>query len=189
MQKNPVQLLKKGRVIGFPTDTVYGMGCILSEECVKKLVKLKGKRAKPFAIFLSSPDKVNIYVTEIKPYVKNLMNCFWPGPLTLVFYGNPLLPEGVLSEEKKVGIRIPNNKKIQEWLKDIEKPLIQTSANKSGKPSPLSDIDVKIKLDYLVPGKSSLGEPSTVLDVTGSIPIILREGTIKEQEILKCLEE
>ena len=181
--------LRKGEVILFPTDTVLGIGCLLGEECVKRLEKItKRPKNKPFAMLLSEKKDIIKWVLEI-PQCYHRLSRFLPGPLTLIFKGKNSLPIGVLSEYGTVGIRIPDYKEVQDLIRDADTPLIATSANISGNPTPLFTEEVGLEYDRVIPGKSGSGIPSTVLNISGKKPVLLRRGMISIIEIENAIEE
>lgn len=181
--------LKKGEVILFPTETVLGIGCLLGRECVEKLSKItKRPKNKPFAMVLSDKEDIKKWVLEI-PSLYHPLSKFLPGPLTLILRGIDTLPEGVLSESGTVGIRIPDYKVIQDLIKDVGLPLIATSANYSGKPTPLHTDEVELKFDRVIPGRAGSGITSTVLDISNDNPVLIRKGMISIIEIENSIGE
>lgn len=177
---------KKAEILIFPTDTVPGVGCFLSSECVKKLREIKKRSPKkPFPILLSNRKDIKNWVKEIPPVYKKLKKLF-PGGITLIFKGKKNIPEGVLSEEGKIGIRIPKHKKLQNFIKKNKKPLIASSANISGYPTPKNLEEVNIPGKRIIEGESGSGKPSTVLDISENHSItVLRKGKTSILEIEK----
>ncbi len=181
--------LKKGEVILFPTETVLGIGCLLGRECVEKLSKITRRpKNKPFAILLSDKKDIEKWALEIPGRYHHLSNLI-PGPLTLIFTGKKILPEGVLSEDATVGIRIPDYEPLRDLIRDAGLPLIATSANLPGKPTPLFTDEVELEYDIVMSGKGGSGKPSTVLDISGEKPVLLRKGMISIIEIENSLKE
>jgi L-threonylcarbamoyladenylate synthase len=181
--------LGKEEVIVFPTDTVPGIGCFLSTECVEKLRRLtKRPKNKPFAILLSDEKDIEKWVLLIPPCYHKLSG-FLPGPLTLIFKGKNTLPQGVLSKNGTVGIRIPNCESVRDLIRDAGMPLIATSANPSGKGIPHEIDEVKLEYDRLIAGSGGSGRSSTVLDISGKQPVLLRNGEISIIEIEKAIKE
>ena len=178
-----VKLFQTGKVVGFPTDTVYGMGCIFSEDCVQKLRELKKGREKPFAVFVPDLDSAKELVEEFPDYINTLIKKHWPGGLTLIFKARKGLPSGIVSGEGKIGIRIPDFPPLIEAMKRLGSPVINTSANLPGEVPPVSHKDVRIPLELMLKGESKGGIPSTVVDVTGERPVIIRMGAVKVFEI------
>jgi L-threonylcarbamoyladenylate synthase len=176
---------KKTEILLFPTDTVPGIGCFLSRDCITKLRKRKKRPAnKPFPLLLSDKKDIKNYAAEIPPGYEKLKK-FLPGGLTLIFKGKKELPKGVLSKEGKVGIRIPDHKKLRKFIRKNKKPLIATSANISGRATPKSLKDVDFQVDRIIEGKSGSGTASTVLDISEKPPVLYRKGAIPIMEIEK----
>jgi len=175
----------KAEIFLFPTDTVPGIGCFLSSECVARLRKIKKRPSnKPFPLLLADKKDIKKWVKEIPPIYKKVEKLL-PGGLTLIFKGNKNLPEGVLSSEGKMGIRIPNHKELRDFIKKNKKPLIATSANISGANTPRSLKKVDLPVDRIINGGPGSGKPSTVLDISGNSPIIYRKGATSIPEIEK----
>jgi L-threonylcarbamoyladenylate synthase len=174
---------KKLEIFLFPTDTVPGVGCFLSRDCVTNLRKMKKRPAdKPFPLLLSDKTDIKNYVEEIPPIYKKLKDLV-PGGITLIFKGKNSLPEGVLSAEGKVGIRIPNHKELRDFIRENKMPLIATSANISGEATPKNLKEVDLSVDIIIKGKPGSGKPSTVLDISNNSLILRRKGAISIMEI------
>lgn len=177
---------KEPELLLFPTDTVPGIGCFFSGNCVEKLRKVKNRpKDKPFPILLSDTKDIKKYVKEI-PSVYEKLKRFFPGGLTLIFKGKDNLPRGVLSKEGKVGIRIPAHKELREFIRKSETALIATSANISGASTPKNLKDVDLTVDKILEGKSGSGTPSTVIDISNNSLLIYRKGAIPILEIEKA---
>ncbi len=175
----------KTEIFLFPTDTVPGIGCFLSSECVTRLRKIKKRPSnKPFPLLLADKKDIKKWVKEIPPIYKKVEKLL-PGGLTLIFKGNKNLPEGVLSGEGKMGIRIPNHKGLRDFIRKNKQPLIATSANISGANTPRSLKEVDLPVDRIINGGPGSGKPSTVLDISGNFPIIYRKGAVSIPEIEK----
>lgn len=175
----------KEEVLLFPTDTVPGIGCLLSDNCVEKLKKIKKRpKNKPFPILLSDEKDIKKYAKDIPPIYEELKKIF-PGGLTLILKGKKNLPQGVLSKEGKVGIRIPDHKELREFIKKSGTALIATSANISGTVTPTKLKDVDLKVDKILEGKSGSGKPSTVVDISNNSLFIHRKGAIPILKIEK----
>ncbi|RKZ26540.1 threonylcarbamoyl-AMP synthase [bacterium] len=188
MLKKTVKILKNNGVIAFPTETVYGMGCILSRECVERLREIKGGREKPFAIFVKDVRDVKKYAKNISKSAWKVMEEFFPGPLTIILKGKKSLPPGVLSSGGKVGIRIPDHPLVLKILKEIDKPIIATSANKTGEPPPQRAEDVKVRVDEILKGEVKYSLPSTVIDFSSFPPVLLRKGPISFLSIERVIK-
>jgi L-threonylcarbamoyladenylate synthase len=176
---------QKTELLLFPTDTVPGIGCLLSDDCVKKLRNIKKRpEDKPFPILLPDKKDIKKYVKEIPPIYGKLKKIL-PGGLTLIFKGKKNLPKGVLSKEGKVGIRIPDHKELREFIRKSGTALIATSANISGEGTPKELKDVDLTVDKILEGDSGSGKASTVVDISNNSLFIYRKGAIPILEIEK----
>jgi L-threonylcarbamoyladenylate synthase len=176
--------LKSGGVVAFPTETVYGLGAIATDEqAVDKIFKAKGRPSdNPLIVHIGNKEEVAKYAAEIPEKANQLMNAFWPGPITLIFNAIPnIIAPNVTPGVKTVGIRMPDHPVALDLLRQLKAPLAAPSANRSGKPSPTEALHVKEDLDGLIPlildgGPTGVGLESTVIDMTVEPPIILRPG-------------
>ena len=194
--KKASEIIKKGGIIIYPTDTVYGLGCNpFDEEAVKKLIKIKGERNKPLPILASSVEDVE-KIALLTPLSKKLIELFWPGALTIVLKKKPVLPSIVTFGLDSVGVRIPKNPFTIELIKDCGGLLIGTSANISGATScrsvdeVLKQLNQKLNLIDLIidGGETEIGVGSTVIDLTNDEVKVLREGPISENEIISVIK-
>ncbi len=181
-------VLGRGGLVAMPTETVYGLAAnALDPNAVKKIFKAKGRPSdNPLIIHIGAMDQLAPLVTNISPTASKLMAAFWPGPLTLVFSASPMVPEIVSAGLSTVAIRFPSHPIALELINRSGLVLAAPSANTSGKPSPttaqrvLEDLDGKI--DVIIDGgRVDVGLESTVLDVSSSIPTILRPGKITKK--------
>lgn len=184
------KLIERGKLIAFPTETVYGLGAdALNEEAVKKIFEVKGRPLdKPLSILIGRKEDLGQYVQEIPKVAEALIEKFWPGPLTLIFKTSSLIPDIMKGENNTIGIRMPDCRIALEIVKASRVPLACPSANLSGRPSPAKAEEVAKdlgeRIDLLLDGgKTKVGVESTVLDLTTSPPTILREGMLKKGEI------
>ncbi|MHA6258984.1 L-threonylcarbamoyladenylate synthase [Sporosarcina sp. CAU 1771] len=179
-----VDILKSGGVVAFPTETVYGLGAIATnEQAVQRIFEAKGRPSdNPLIVHIGRKDEVLNYATGISEDAEKLMEAFWPGPLTLVF--NKLagvVAPNVTPGVETVGIRMPNHPVALQLLRELGEPLAAPSANRSGKPSPTEASHVEKDLQGLIPlildgGSTGVGVESTVLDMTTTPPNLLRPG-------------
>ncbi len=184
------RLIKEGEVVAFPTETVYGLGAnCFDEKAVKKIFKAKGRPAdNPVIVHVASIEQVSDVAENISVDARDLMKRFWPGPLTLVMKKRDEIPKGVTAGLDTVAVRMPNHHVAQAIIEQAGVPIAAPSANLSGKPSPttaqtvLSDMDGKIPL-IIDSGPCEVGIESTVLDVSGPIPKILRPGMVTGEMI------
>jgi L-threonylcarbamoyladenylate synthase len=190
------EVIRTGGLVSFPTETVYALGAdAMNGEAVKKVFELKKREVdKPIAIFLSGSKELNKFVEVITPTAKKFMGSFWPGPLTLIFKAKTGRLSHLTGKEGKLGVRVSSSEFVQMFLNQIQTPLTATSANLTGKREPVSadevlkDFDGKIKL-IIDGGRVKEDVPSSVVDVSGDIPILIREGRISFDELKKVVSE
>ena len=186
------ELLRRGGVVAFPTDTVYGVGAMaFDENAVEMLYEVKQRSIeKAIPILIGDLSQLKQVALDVTATAEKLARRFWPGPLTMVLPRHPSIPD-IVTPLPTVGVRIPNLARTQELLR-LTGPLAVTSANLSGQASPSTAHDVEAQLGGRIPlildgGATPGGTPSTVLDCTKDPPVILREGPIPLDEILKTL--
>ena len=194
-----VKILRKGGVIIYPTDSSYGLGCDpQNTKAINRIYKIKKRRAsRPFLMVAENKGLVEKYV-KFNPKAQKVAHHFWPGSLTMVLGARPgikISPRLLMREG--IAFRVPKNKFLLKLLKKFKKPLVSTSANISFIQEPIYDgaevIETFSKTKYkpdliLDAGRLPKVSTSTVADLTGDVPKILREGTIKRKEIFKFLK-
>ncbi|HKM43310.1 MAG TPA: L-threonylcarbamoyladenylate synthase [Limnochordia bacterium] len=185
-----VRLLAEGRVVAFPTETVYGLGAnALNPEAVKAIFKAKGRpQDNPLIIHLSEAGQVEPFVQEVPFQARLLMEEFWPGPLTLVLKKTEQVPEIVTAGLDTVAVRVPDHAVALELLKHTGFPVAAPSANVSGRPSPTRAQHVLADLGGLIPaildgGETGWGLESTVLDCTATPFRLLRPGGVTLEDL------
>lgn len=191
------EVLKQGGIVAFPTDTVYGLGAVFDDEkAVRKIFAAKGREEKkPLSILVADSAQVEL-LSEIKSgkmaqKAERLMKKYWPGALTLIFRKKPGIPDAVTAGGETIGIRMPDMELTRELIRAAGKPLAAPSANTSGKRSSVSarevleDLDGKIDM-VIDGGTCPVGVASTVVDMTGETPVILREGVITAEMIAQA---
>lgn len=191
-----VMLLQKGKVIAIPTETVYGLACnALDEKAVADLFRIKERSMiKALPIQLSSVSEVMKYVKSIPEPLSILMKRFWPGPLTVLFDKNEVVPDIVTAGLRNIAIRVPDHPIALELLRVCPFPLAVTSANVSGNDS-LSDADAVLtelngKIPYVLDGgKSEIGKESTIVGFEGGKLILYRIGAISEEQLIGILPD
>lgn len=166
-----LDILKNGGVILYPTDTVWGIGCdATNEAAVAKVNELKGRAAdKSLIILLDTDNKIQSYVTEIPDVAYELIE-YAENPLTIVFAGAKNLATNVINNDGSIGIRVVKHQFCEQLLQRFRKPIVSTSANLSGQPSPrffeeVSD-EIKEKVDYIVDleqDDQTIRKPSTIV--------------------------
>ncbi len=180
-----LRILENGGIVAYSTESFYALGVIATDgDAVKRLFELKKRPAdKPLPIIAGSMDMLGSIVKSIPEQAKNLMDRFWPGPLTLIFEGLDSIPGLLTGGTGKVAVRVPGKSAALCLAEDIKIPLTATSANLSSLP-PAEYPDAIInyfgdKVDLIIDaGKAPGGRPSTIIDVTVNPPKILREGRI-----------
>ena len=191
------QKLKAGELIAFPTETVYGLGAnALISESVAGIYQAKGRPSdNPLIVHIGDKEQLNGLVAEIPEVAEKLIDRFWPGPLTLIFQKREgLFPDVVTAGLATVAIRMPDHPVALALLKHAGCPTAAPSANLSGKPSPTTaehvyeDLEGKIA-GIVDGGPTGVGLESTVLDVTGEVPQILRPGGITKEQLEEVVEE
>jgi L-threonylcarbamoyladenylate synthase len=193
-QKRIQQTIKKGGLVVFPTETVYGIGAdATNPEAVKKIFEAKGRPTdNPLIVHLAFQKDLDQCVLSIPELAYPLMTQFWPGPLTLVFKKKTIIPPEVSGGLDTVGIRIPSSEVARDVIRAAGVPICAPSANLSGKPSStlfkhvLEDFSGKVDI-MIDGGQVSIGLESTVLDLTTPIPVLLRPGAITKKMIEETL--
>ncbi|WP_311486314.1 L-threonylcarbamoyladenylate synthase [uncultured Anaerococcus sp.] len=180
--KKAGDLIKEGALVAFPTETVYGLGADgLNNEACKKIFKAKGRPAdNPLILHISHISMLDNLVEEISESHRKLFD-LWPGPMTLIFKKSRLIPEAVTAGGDTVAIRFPSDEIARALISEANTPIAAPSANISGRPSPTKADDVYQDMDGIIPliidgGESNIGIESTVIDLSGEKPTILRPG-------------
>lgn len=170
-----VQVLKRGGVIGYPTDTTYGIGCAISDlEAVDKVFELKGRDfGKPLSVAFSSIEMAKKYV-DISEDDERVLRKHLPGPFTFLLEKNDLIDDKITAGLPKVGVRIPDFGITLKIINELGEPIITTSANLLGEPDAIKSDDLKVKVDFIVRGECSIGTSSTLIDLDSKK--ILRAG-------------
>jgi L-threonylcarbamoyladenylate synthase len=187
-------VLKSGGIVAFPTETVYGLGAnALDEGAVSKIFATKGRQEdNPLIVHVASPDGACQLVQTIPEIFWTLTNAFWPGALTLVMKKSKIVPDNVTAGRDTVAIRMPEHPAALALIRASGFPLAAPSANPSGKPSPTEATHVKSDLNGKIPyildgGNCRVGVESTVLDISGKTPRILRPGGVTHDDIKSIL--
>ena len=192
--KKAAEIIKRGGLVAFPTETVYGLGANgLDENAVPKIYEAKGRPSdNPLILHISKLDEIEDIVKEIPKSALILAEEFWPGPLTMVFKKSERVPYRTTGGLESVAIRMPSNKIARELIKAAGVPIAAPSANSSGRPSPtkaahvIYDLDGKIDM-VIDGGEVDIGIESTIVDVTGEVPVILRPGFITEKMLSEAI--
>ena len=189
------RVLNLGGVMAFPTDTFYGLGApAFNQNAVSRVFKIKQRpKDKPLLNLVASAYQVNSMALEITPTAEILIEKLWPGPLTILFSAHPHLPSQLTANTGKIGIRQPGNEMVRKLLSGIGFPITATSANISGTENVTTAKEVEetlgSQIDLIVDGGAAPGgKESTVLDVTLSPSLLVREGAITREEIDAILD-
>jgi L-threonylcarbamoyladenylate synthase len=190
--QSALDLLEQGQLIVFPTDTVYGVGCLaFDKRAIDRLYSVKDRAfTKAIPVLLGDVADLQKVTSQVGSVANRLASRFWPGPLTLVVLKNPKLP-GNLSPYPTVGVRMPDHPTALELLR-LTGPMAVSSANLSNQPSARTAEEVLAQLGGRVPliidgGPTPGGVPSTVLDCSQAQPQILREGPITWEDLMAAL--
>ena len=183
--RRAAKLIRSGKLVAFPTETVYGIAANLSDKrAVEKLYEVKARdRGKPFTVHIADVETIEKMGCRVSRQAKRLIDKFWPGPLTVILKSE---------DGKKIGFRMPANRVALELIKAVGVPVIAPSANISGKAPPTDAESVLEELGGMIElvvdsGPTTIGVESTIVDMTVSPPKVLREGAINKTEILKVI--
>jgi len=188
------KLLAEGKLVAFPTETVYGLGADATNEIAVKGIFTAKQRPffDPLIVHIADLRQLEGLVSEIPPKAKELMNAFWPGPLTMIMKKHPSVPDIVTGGSETVGIRMPDNPLALALIRASGKPIAAPSANKFGYTSPTTSEHVQEQLagriDAILDGGAcTVGIESTVLAMHTEVPTILRPGKIGIEELQPIL--
>lgn len=188
------EILKHGGLVAFPTETVYGLGAnALNGEAARKIYEAKGRPSdNPLIAHIADEEGLFPLVKEIPETARKLMKAFWPGPLTMIFPKSDAVPYGTTGGLETVAVRMPSDPVANRLIKLAGVPVAAPSANTSGRPSPTTadhvweDMNGKIEM-ILDGGPVGIGVESTIVDVTGEVPMLLRPGAITMEMLTDLL--
>ena len=185
-----IETLKRGGLVAFPTDTVYGLGAsALDEEAVARVFEAKERpRHLALPLLLAHISQIASVAQGVPEIAWRLAERFLPGGLTLVLFKSPSIPDVVTGGGHKIAVRVPNHPVPIALIEGIGAPITGTSANLSGSPSPVTAEEVHRQMgdrvDLIIDGgRCPGGVDSTVLDLTTETPTILRQGALSAEEI------
>ena len=183
-------ILKRGGIVAFPTDTVYGLGASISiRQAVERVYQVKRRpRGMPLPLLLADKSQIGEVAEPVPPIAWLLAEKLLPGALTMVLYKSKSVPDIVTGGGKTVAVRIPAHPVPVALVRGLGAPIVGTSANLSGKPSALTAAEVYAQLgdevDLIINGgRCPGGRESTIVDLTWEPPLILREGAISREEL------
>jgi tRNA threonylcarbamoyl adenosine modification protein (Sua5/YciO/YrdC/YwlC family) len=176
-----VDVLKKGGMVAYPTDTVYGIGCdITNKKAIEKVYQLKQRhKSKPFSFICSGLKNISYYA-KVSNYAYKTMRRLLPGPYTFVLEGSKEVPKMMLTKRKTAGIRVPKNAICLALVAELGNPIITTSATTPdgtilNDPSLINDY-YRSRIDIVIDGGNSKGDPSSVVSLIDDIPEVIRKG-------------
>jgi len=184
-----IDTLKKGGIVAFPTDTVYGLGAnAFDEGAILRVYQAKGRpRHLALPLLLADVSEITSVARDVPEIAWQLAKYFLPGGLTLILYKSPSVSTLITGESEKIAVRVPAHPIPIALIEGLGVPITGTSANPTGSPSPLTAQEVYDQMgdrvDLVIDGRCPGGVDSTVIDLTGESPIILREGAISGEEI------
>lgn len=194
--KEAVEVLQRGGLVAFPTETVYGLGADgLNSEAASKIYQAKGRPSdNPLILHIADKKDVDRLATDISEEARKVMDAFWPGPLTIILKKKEIVPYGTTGGLDTVAIRMPSHPVAQEIIKMSGLAIAAPSANTSGRPSPtkaehvLQDLNGKV--DMIVDGgEVGIGIESTIVDLSQETPMILRPGYITKPMLEEVIGE
>lgn len=188
--RSAAALLRKGELVAFPTETVYGLGAnAWDEAAVRKIFVAKDRPAdNPLIVHIAQMEQMETLARKVSADARRLAKAFWPGPLTMVLPARDEVPRVVTAGLSSVGIRLPEHPVARALLREAGLPVAAPSANRSGRPSPTTAqhvwTDLQGRLSMILDGgPCRVGVESTVVDMTGEVPVILRPGGITPEQI------
>ena len=190
------RILKKGGIVAFPTETVYGLGGdALNPDSAKKIYAAKGRPSdNPLIVHICRMEDLSEIAEEIPAGALALAEAFWPGPLTMIFHKKKRVPLETTGGLSTVAVRFPSHPVAQALIGEAGGFVAAPSANLSGKPSPtngkhcLHDLNGRVDM-VLDGGEVGIGLESTIVDMTGPVPEILRPGFVTKEDLLTVLKE
>lgn len=192
--RRAARIIAEGGLIAFPTETVYGLGAdAFNGEAVSKVYKAKGRPSdNPMIVHISSKDDLYKLAEKVTPDMEKLMDALWPGPMTMIVPAKSSIPKVTTGGLSTVGVRFPSDPVAQQLIEFSGTAIAAPSANLSGKPSPttaqhvIKDMDGRID-GIIVSHNCQVGIESTVIDMTGDTPMILRPGKYTRANFEKVL--
>lgn len=190
------KIIADGGLVAFPTETVYGLGAdAMNPQAVKKIYEAKGRPSdNPTIVHIASNDDMSLLTDNVTKDMERLMERFWPGPMTMIVQKKEDVPYVTTGNLETVGVRMPENEVARQLIELSGRVIAAPSANISGKPSPtnfhhvIDDLDGKIDA-VICSSPSNIGIESTVIDMTGETPVILRPGYITRENVQWLLKK
>lgn len=184
------EFIRRGAIVAFPTETVYGLGAdVFNESAIENIFKAKFRPPdNPLIVHVCSVDQISSVASEVTESAEKLIHAFFPGPLTVVLTKRSEIPAIATAGLETVGIRMPRNKTAHAFLTACDTSVVAPSANISGRPSPTTwravYEDLGGRIDCILRGEATeIGLESTVVDCSGDVPVLLRPGAISLDEL------
>jgi L-threonylcarbamoyladenylate synthase len=188
--KEAIAILKKGGIVAYPTDTVYGLGASMSSlKAINRIFEVKGRpKGMALPLLVANREQIKQLVTAIPPAAWLLIYNFFPGALTIVLNKSDVVPDIITGGNKTVAVRIPDHPIAISLIKGLGQPIVGTSANLSGQPSAHTAEEVHAQLgnrvDMIINGGTCQGGiESTIVDLSGKKPIVRRLGAISLEQL------
>lgn len=189
-------IIRDGGLVAFPTETVYGLGAdAMNAEAAAKIYEAKGRPSdNPLIVHIADKEQVDLLAENVPEAAERIMEAFWPGPLTIILNKKKEVPHGTTGGLNTVAIRMPSHPVAQALIRESGCMIAAPSANTSGRPSPTTAAHVMEDMQGRIPmildgGAVGIGIESTILDLTGEIPMILRPGYITKEMLEKVAGE
>ena len=190
-----LRFLRRGGVVAFPTDTLYGLGAdAFRPEAVRRVFEIKGRASgSGLPLLIADVGDLEVVARTVPELARVLAGRFWPGPLTLVLPRSHRVTPEVTGGRDTVAVRMPDHPIPLALARSLGHPITGTSANRSGGPDPVTAVEVRTLLgaavDYIIDGGAApLGSPSTILDLSAGRPRLLREGAVPREVLSQACE-
>ncbi len=190
-----VEFLRKGEVIAYPTETIYGLGAdVFNRKAVKKIYDLKARDyGLPISILVADLEMLRECLDHVPDEALPLIRKFWPGPLTILFPASDKFPRSLVTNTGKVGIRISSNPIASAIVRCFGQPITTTSANRSGFPPSLNVRHIQKYFGDRIPciidgGECEPSRGSTVVDISAETMRIIRDGAVPADEVIRCFQ-
>lgn len=188
------QIIRDGGLVAFPTETVYGLGADgMNEEACARIYEAKGRPSdNPLILHIVDFEQVDEIAKDVSEDARKIMEAFWPGPLTVVLHKKDCVPDRTTGGLPTVAVRMPSHEDARAFIRACGRMIAAPSANTSGKPSPTQASHVYEDMNGRIPmildgGSVGIGIESTIVDMTGDCPMILRPGFISREDIESVL--
>ena len=188
--KSAIEVLRRGGVVAYPTDTLFGLGAdALNEAAVERVFEIKGRpQGMPLPLLIGDPEQLKMVADIVTESAWKFATAFWPGGLTLVVPVGPNVPALVTARGWKVAVRLPDHPIPRELARGLGRPITGTSANRTGGPEPSTAELVQKQLHNTIDmilkgGAAPAGRSSTVIDITSDQPRVLRHGVVSVEQL------